>query len=100
MTRIRSLAMAVAGAATIAVPLAGGPAQAATVGNGPVQAQDIHTVCADSLYVRDKPAGVVIGTLFRGDSFDYSHSDGNGWDYGYAFGHVNKPGWVQAGWFC
>jgi hypothetical protein len=96
MTRFARLATAAAfGAATIAVPLAA-PAQA----SGGAQTNNIHTVCAQDLYVRDKASGVVIGTLYYGDSFDFISSNGNGWDYGYAFGHVNRNGWVQAGWFC
>jgi hypothetical protein len=60
-----------------------------------------RTVCAQDLYVRDGPAGIVIGTLFYGETFDVDRYSPSGqWVYGYAWGHANKWGWVQNGWFC
>ncbi|OLR95141.1 hypothetical protein [Actinokineospora bangkokensis] len=60
----------------------------------------VEEVCADSLYVRTQPAGVIIGTLFRGEHFEVSRYSEKGWAEGYAMGHVNQRGWVQGGWFC
>jgi hypothetical protein len=58
-------------------------------------------VCAQSLYVRAAPAGVVIGTLFTGDNFNVERSDASGiWLFGHAYGNVHKDGWVENGWFC
>jgi hypothetical protein len=60
-----------------------------------------HTVCAQNLYVREQPEGRVIGTLYYGQTFDLERYSPSGqWAYGYAYGHVNAHGWVQAGWFC
>ncbi|WP_233261436.1 hypothetical protein [Vitiosangium sp. GDMCC 1.1324] len=59
------------------------------------------TVCAQSLYVRDAPAGIVIGTLYYGQTMDVqSYSPSGQWAYGFAYGQANKHGWVQNGWFC
>ncbi|MCG8918623.1 hypothetical protein L6E12_22835 [Actinokineospora sp. PR83] len=60
----------------------------------------VYEICADSLYVRTQPAGVIIGTLFRGEHFELSRYSEKGWAEGYAMGHVNQRGWVQGGWFC
>jgi hypothetical protein len=58
-------------------------------------------VCAQSLYVRAAPAGVVIGTLFKGDNFNQERSDASGiWVFGHAYGNVHQDGWVENGWFC
>ena len=59
------------------------------------------TVCANDLYVRDAPAGVIIGTLFKGQTISVErYSPSGDWAYGFAYGHVNRHGWVQNGWFC
>jgi hypothetical protein len=84
------------GVTALAAPIAvAGSAEATTV-----HPAAVHEVCADSLYVREAPQGRMIGTLFRGEHFDFYYSNGNGWDYGYAYGGANQLGWVQAGWFC
>jgi hypothetical protein len=95
----RLVTAATLSAAAVAAPIAAGTAQASPLG-GTAYPAAVHEVCADSLYVRDAPMGKMIGTLFYGDHFDYYYSNGNGWDYGYAYGHANTLGWVQAGWFC
>jgi hypothetical protein len=84
------------GVAAVATPVA----VAGSADAGTVRPAALHTVCAASLYVRSSPQGLMIGTLFRGEHFDYYYSNGNGWDYGYAYGGANTVGWVQAGWFC
>src|SRR3569833_3547896 len=61
----------------------------------------VHEICAQDLYVRTQPAGVIIGTLYRGDHFELPrYSPSGDWAEGYAMGHVNQRGWIQAGWFC
>ncbi|GLY44315.1 hypothetical protein Amsp01_103380 [Amycolatopsis sp. NBRC 101858] len=61
----------------------------------------VHEICAQDLYVRTQPAGVIVGTLYRGDHFELSrYSPSGDWAEGYAMGHVNRRGWIQAGWFC
>jgi hypothetical protein len=58
-------------------------------------------VCAQSLYVREAPAGRAIGTLYNGETFDEESSDSGGvWFYGMAYGHVNAHGWVLAQYLC
>lgn len=70
------------------------PAQAA---DGTVGVRE--TVCADSLYVRTSPGGAWMGTLYRGQTFLVEQDDGS-WEYGFAYGDINRHGWVQNGWFC
>jgi len=67
----------------------------------PASAGEVKTICAQDLYVRNEPAGVVIGTLYYGEHFELSRYSPSGqWAEGWAMGSVNKRGWVQAGWFC
>ena len=71
------------------------------IGAVPASAAERHTICAQSLYVREQPEGRAIGTLYAGNTFDVErYSPSGGWAYGYAYGHVNDHGWVQNGWFC
>ncbi|MEV0780896.1 hypothetical protein [Streptomyces sp. NPDC050428] len=58
-----------------------------------------ETVCADSLFVRTEPLGAWMGTLYRPQTFDVERIQG-GWAYGFAYGNINRKGWVQDGWFC
>jgi hypothetical protein len=67
----------------------------------PARAEVRRTVCATDLYVRDAPAGVIYGALFKGQSFSVErYSPSGDWVYGFAYGNVNRHGWVQNGWFC
>ncbi|QSQ26122.1 hypothetical protein JY651_14840 [Pyxidicoccus parkwayensis] len=67
----------------------------------PAYASTRLTVCAQDLYVRDAPAGIFIGTLYQGQTMEVTEYSPSGqWAYGFAYGHVNKWGWVQNGWFC
>lgn len=60
-----------------------------------MQPQSTVPVCAQNVYVRNRPAGVVLGTLVRGDNFDHQRSDAsNEWWYGRAYGDVHQDGWV------
>lgn len=58
-----------------------------------------ETVCAQDLYVRTEPVGAWTGTLFQGQTFLVEQVDGS-WVYGFAYGDINRRGWVQNGWFC
>jgi hypothetical protein len=58
-----------------------------------------ETVCAQDLYVRTAPAGAWMGTLYYGQTFRVEKVQ-SGWAYGFAYGYVNRNGWVQDGWFC
>ncbi|HZG04386.1 MAG TPA: hypothetical protein VE546_12565 [Streptomyces sp.] len=85
---------AVLGAAAL-VALSAVPAHAA---NGTIGVRE--TVCAQDLYVRVAPNdGAWMGTLYRGQTFLVEAKDGN-YVYGFAYGDVNRRGWVQDGWFC
>lgn len=67
----------------------------------PARAAVRRTVCAQNLYVRDSPMGIVIGTLYSGQSINVERYSPSGeWAYGFAYGEANKYGWVQNGWFC
>lgn len=92
-TRLTRTATATAIAASaIATAVAAAP---------PASASTTYMVCANDLYVRATPQGVVIGTLYYGHHLRVDrYSPSGGWAYGFAYGHVNKYGWVQNGWFC
>lgn len=96
MTRTRTrtftaLLLALAGATA----LPAGPAAAAD-GRAGVR----ETVCAQDLYVRTTaPHGAWMGTLYRGQTFLVEQAGGD-WVHGFAYGDINRRGWVQNGWFC
>ena len=59
-----------------------------------------ETVCAQDLYVRTEPNdGPWTGTLFKGQTFLVEGRSGD-YVYGFAYGNINRRGWVQDGWFC
>lgn len=58
-----------------------------------------ETVCAESLFVRTEPLGAWMGTLHNPQTFLVKRISGD-WAYGFAYGHINRHGWVQDGWFC
>ncbi|MFJ3582955.1 hypothetical protein ACIPPS_12115 [Streptomyces sp. NPDC090127] len=90
-----SATAALALAATLTLTLTATPASAAdgTVGQR-------ETVCAEDLFVRvTAPHGAWMGTLYRGQTF-LVEKDGGDWVYGFAYGDINRRGWVQNGWFC
>lgn len=89
----RAAAVAAA-AATALVALLSAPAAAADGTPG-----QRETVCAESLSVRTQPGGAWMGTLSHPQTFAVERISG-GWAYGFAYGHVNRHGWVQDGWFC
>lgn len=84
-------------AATVAAALLTAPA-AAAADNGTIGVRE--TVCAESLFVRTQPNGAWMGTLYRGQTFLVEGPRSGGYVYGFAYGHVNRRGWVQDGWFC
>ncbi|WP_433533938.1 hypothetical protein ACQPZK_17245 [Micromonospora sp. CA-249363] len=93
MVRRRVIAALLAGVAT--VTLAAAPAQAA---NGTIGQRE--TVCANDLFVRTQPNGAWMGTLYQGQTFLVEGPRSGGYVYGFAYGHINRRGWVQDGWFC
>lgn len=73
---------------------------AATLFNtAPALAYERRTVCAESLYVRDSSMRV-IGTLYRGQTFDVYRGTDNYTVYGYAWGWVNQWGYVYPQYLC
>ncbi|WP_037914129.1 hypothetical protein [Actinacidiphila yeochonensis] len=58
-----------------------------------------ETVCAQDLDLRTAPLGAWQGTLYKGQTFLVEELDGS-WVYGFAYGDINRHGWVQNGWFC
>lgn len=93
MTRASRLTVLVLAAAMAAVTV--GPAEAA---DGRVGQRE--TVCAQDLFVRvTAPHGAWMGTLYRGQTFLVEQGGGD-WVYGFAYGDINRRGWVQNGWFC
>ena len=93
MPRLASIA-AVAVLAVSAMAATTGTASAA---NGTVGVRE--TVCAQDLFVRTAPLGAWMGTLYQGQTFLVEEVDGS-WVYGFAYGDINRNGWVQDGWFC
>ncbi|GIF73052.1 hypothetical protein [Asanoa siamensis] len=77
------------------VALTGTPAAA---DNGTVGVRE--TVCAQDLFVRTTPNGAWMGTLYQGQTFLVEGPRSGGYVYGFAYGHINRRGWVQDGWFC
>jgi hypothetical protein len=92
--RMRAGALALVGLTALGVGLSAAPAQAA---NGTVGVRE--TVCAEDLYVRTEPLGAWMGTLYKGQTFTVEKLQGS-WVYGFAYGDINRHGWVQDGWFC
>ena len=86
---VGAAALAAAALVTLAVP--------AGAADGTVGVRE--TVCAQDLYVRTEPVGAWMGTLYQGQTFLVEQLDGS-WVYGFAYGDINRKGWVQNGWFC
>jgi hypothetical protein len=95
-TALRTLTTA-AGAAVLAASALVAVAAPAQAANGTVGVRE--TVCAQDLYVRTAPLGAWTGTLCQGQTFLVEQLDGS-WVYGFAYGDINRHGWVQDGWFC
>lgn len=93
VTARRLITAAVAATATLAVTAA--PARA---DNGTIGVRE--TVCAQDLFVRTTPNGAWMGTLYQGQTFLVEGPRSGGYLYGFAYGHINRRGWVQDGWFC
>lgn len=87
---------------TAAATLIAASAIATAVAVAPsASASTTYRVCANDLYVRETPQGVVIGTLLYGHHMRVDRYSPSGqYAYGFAYGHANKYGWVQNGWFC
>lgn len=91
----------VLGAALTVVAIVATAAPAFAVGNlhqGHVGYRE--TVCAETLRFRSAPgSGARDGDLVAGQSFLVERHAG-GEAYGFAYGDINRRGWVQDGWFC
>lgn len=72
-------------------------APAAEAADGQVGQRE--TVCAQTLALRTEPLGAWQGTLVQGQTFAVEQVNGS-WVYGFAYGDINRKGWVQQGWFC
>lgn len=83
--------------AAVVVALLAAPA-AARAANGTIGVRE--TVCANDLFVRTEPNGAWMGTLYQGQTFLVKGPRSGGYLYGFAYGHINRNGWVQDGWFC
>jgi hypothetical protein len=61
----------------------------------------MREVCAKSTYVRHTPNLVMIGTLFKDQKIKVTRYDTSGKHaFGFAYGHVNKRGWVKSADLC
>lgn len=89
--------MAVAGMAVLAGTLGMSTSTAFAKAQGRIGQRE--AVCAKSLTLRDVPGGAVQGTLGTGESFQVQSRHGE-WVRGFAYGNVNKVGYVLDGWFC
>ena len=88
-------ALVVAGTAVLMLALGAAPAVAA---DGTVGVRE--TVCAQTLDVRTTAGGAWMGTLYSGQTFLVEGPSSDGYIYGFAYGYINRHGWVQNGWFC
>ena len=60
-----------------------------------------ETICADSLYFRTAPHdGAFDGNMWRPQTFRVEGPRVGNYIYGFAYGEINRYGWVQDGWFC
>ncbi|MGA9998428.1 MAG: hypothetical protein WBP93_23645 [Pyrinomonadaceae bacterium] len=48
------------------------------------------------VYIRPRPRGYCIGTLYPKDHFFLKYISPHGYAWGWAFGHFNGPGWITA----
>lgn len=59
-----------------------------------------ETVCAEDLFFRSGPGnGAWDGVLVRGQTFRVESRHGDS-VYGFAYGNINRKGYVKDGWFC
>lgn len=89
-------AAALAAAVVVAPSAAQAEVSVAACSNAVVGYRQV--VCAQTLAVRTAPGGAWMGELTQGQSFQVEQVSG-GWVYGFAYGHINRHGWVQNGWF-
>ncbi|WP_416904878.1 hypothetical protein [Micromonospora echinospora] len=83
---------------TVAVAAVALTPTTASAANGTIGVRE--TVCANDLFVRTQPVGAWMGTLYRGQTFLVEGPRSGGYVYGFAYGDINRRGWVQDGWFC
>jgi hypothetical protein len=76
----------------------GGGEEVGKNANGTIGVRE--TVCANDLFVRTAPGtGPWMGTLYKGQTFLVESRSG-GSVYGFAYGNINRRGWVTDGYFC
>lgn len=100
---VASLAIAVAVLAAPAAPAQAEQDQVAPAAagfrNGRIGVRE--TICADSLYFRTAPHdGAFDGNMWRPQTFRVEGPRVGNYIYGFAYGEINRYGWVQDGWFC
>jgi uncharacterized membrane protein len=93
VTRVRTAIVAIASVLMLTVVATPASAAGGTIGTR-------ETVCADSLFVRTTAGGAWTGTLYAGQTFLVEGPSSSGYIYGFAYGYINRHGWVQDGWFC
>ena len=99
ITRIAFRAGIAAAGLVIAFTALTAPTPSAEAANGTVGQRE--TVCADSLYFRTEPHdGAFDGQLFRPQTFLVKGPKVGNYIYGFAYGDINRNGWVADGWFC
>ncbi len=60
-----------------------------------------ETICADSLYFRSAPHdGAFDGNMWHPQTFLVEGPKVGNYVYGFAYGQINRRGWVADGWFC
>lgn len=57
-------------------------------------------VCADEVYLRDRPLNRAVSLLYRGDAVMTDRRARNPWRGGMAYGHANRRGFVPEAAFC
>ena len=75
------------------------PTPSAEAANGRIGVRE--TVCADSLYFRTEPHdGAYDGELNRPQTFLVEGPKVGKYIFGFAYGNINRRGWVADGYFC
>jgi hypothetical protein len=88
-----------AAALTIALFVLTAPTPSAEAANGRIGVRE--TVCAQSLYFRTEPHdGAYDGELVYGETFLVEGPKVGKYIRGFAYGDINRRGWVADGWFC
>jgi len=60
----------------------------------------LRRVCADEVYLRDRPLNRAVSLMFRGDAILTDRRARNPWRGGAAYGHANRRGFVPEAALC